>query len=211
MRRFLGGGLLVVVLGGALLLAGCDFLEFIDDLFGRGGGIGGVNFVEIVAEYSFGIEVMNRDTGTLQPLALFASISSIGPLTFDAASSTYVAETPPGSDPYVRMSIQLDESGSKIWDLDVERRMTHDAGSWERIDRLVAYDIPYHRVEGDSTFYRIDVTLPQWIGLGRVEYRDWSTTLHSEQDPAFWVANPSDVQAYFDADPNRYIEIEFRQ
>ncbi len=52
----------------------------------------------------------------------------IGQLTFDTASNTYTAETPAGSDPYVKMSIQLDVSGSIIYDLAIERRMSHGVG-----------------------------------------------------------------------------------
>lgn len=205
---------LVAVFVGAVFLAGCDFLAFIDDLFDRtvdpGGGIGGVTFVQIIVEYDFGIEVMTEGIG-LQPWPLFASIGSIGPLVFATASNTYLVETPPGSDPYVKMSIQLDESGSEIRDLEVERRMSHGFDTWERIDEIIAFDIPYHRVEGDSTFYRIDVANSQWIGLELVDYRDWSKTLHTEQNPMYWVSNPRAMQGYFDADPNRYLEIEFRQ
>jgi hypothetical protein len=208
-------GLLVAVLVGVVFLAGCDFMAFIDDLLGGGGdpggaGIGGVTFVQIIVKYDFGIEVMRKDGG-LEPWPLSASIASIGPLVFDTASNTYIVETPPGSDPYVKMSIQLDESGSEIRDLVVERQMSHEVDTWERIDKIVAFDIPYHRVEGYTTFYRIDAAYPQWMGLELVDYRDWSKTLHTEQTPMYWVDDPRAMQGYFDADPDRYIEIEFRQ
>jgi len=209
--------LLVGVLLGAVFLTGCDFLTFIDDLVDRlvnppgtgVVGIGGVTFVEIVVEYGFEIEVMTQDTG-LQPWPLFASIASIGQLAFDTTTNTYTAETPLESDPYVKMSIQLDESGSETRDIHVERRMTYGAGQ-ERIDELVAYDIPYDRIEGDSTFYRIDVPSPQWIGLELVDYRDWQSPTYTEQYPMYWVVDPRAIEVYYDADPNRYIEIEFRQ
>jgi len=112
------------------------------------------------------------------------------------------------------MSIQLDESGSMIRDLLVERRITTDTGvsTSERIDHLVAYDIPYHRIEGDSTFYRIDVSMPQWIGLGRVDYKEWTIgPSYSELFPTYWIENPTAMQMVFDADPDRYLEIELRQ
>ena len=209
--------LLVIVLVGAVFVAGCDFLAFIDDLVDRlvnppgtgVVGIGGVTFVEIVVEYGFEIEVMTQDAG-LQPWPLFASIASIGQLAFDATSNTYTAETPPGSDPYVKMSIQLDESGSEARDIHVERRMTYGAGQ-ERIDELIAFDILYDRVEGDSTFYRTDVPDPQWIGLELVDYRDWQNPTSTELNPIRHVVDPRDIEAYYNADPNRYIEIEFRQ
>lgn len=207
--------LLVAVLVGAVFLAGCDFMAFIDDLLSGstdpdGSGIGGVTFVQIIVDYEFGIEVMTDDSG-LQSWLLDASIGSIGPLSFDASINTYTVETPQGSDPYVKMSIQLDESGSMIRDLVVERRMSHGFDTWERIDKIVAFDIPYHRVEGASTYYRIDVSLPQWIGLELVDYKDWSKTENSEQNPNYQVVDPHAMQPYFDADPDRFIEIEFRQ
>ena len=206
--------LLVIVLIGAVFLAGCDFLAFIEDLVDRisnpgGGGIGGVTFVQIIVEYNFDLDVMTQGP-VFQPDMPFASIESIGPLVFDPDTTTYTVVTPPESDPYVMMSIQLDESGSEIRDLVVERRMS-DSFGWERLDNFVAYDIPYHRAEGDSTFYRIDVTMPQWIGLGRVDYRSWMVATQTELAPMYWVVDPSDKQVVFDADPYRYIEIEFRQ
>ena len=206
--------LLIVVLVGAVFLAGCDFLAFIDILVDRiinpgGGGIGGVTFVQIMVEYNFDLDVMPQGS-VFQPNVPFASIESIGPLVFDPDTTTYTVETPQGSDPYVSMSIQLDESGSEIRDLVVERRMS-DAFGWERLDSFVAYDIPYHRVDGDSTFYRIDATMPQWIGLGMVDYRSWMAATQTEQNPMYWVDDPWGKQVVFDADPYRYIEIEFRQ
>jgi len=152
---------------------------------------------------------MTQDTG-LQPWPLLASIGSIGQLAFDTASDTYTAETPQGSDPYVKMSIQLNESGSMIYDLAVERWMSYGIG-WERIDELVAFDIHYDRVEGDSTFYRIDEPSPQWIGLELVDYREWQNPTYTEQNPIYQVVDPREMEGYYDADPNRYIEIEFRQ
>ena len=206
--------LLVIVLIGAVFLTGCDFLAFVEDLVERitnpgGGGIGGVTFVQIMVEYDFDLDVMTQGA-VFQPDMPFASIESIGPLVFDLDTTTYTVETPQGSDPYVRMSIQLNESGSEIRDLVVERRMS-DAFGWERLDNFVAYDIPYDRVEGGSTFYRIDATMPQWIGLGMVDYRSWIVATQTEQNPTYWVDNPSSKQVVFDADPTRYIEIEFRQ
>lgn len=214
--------LLVVVLVGAVFIAGCDFLAFIDDLLNRtvdpgGGGIGGVNFVQIIVEYEFEIDRMYQDSTpgsspVPMPDTLNAIIASIGPLVFDASTNTYSVETPPGADPHVMMSIQLDPSGSQIRDLEVERRVTIGSGFHERIDHLVAFDIPYDRVEGDSTFYRIDATMPQWLGLGRVDYREWPLSPpYSESYPQYWIDNPSAAQVTFDADPHRYIEIEFRQ
>ena len=172
-------------------------------------GIGGVTFVEIVVEYGFEIEVKTQDSG-LQPWSLFASIESIGQLAFDSSATTYTAETPQESDPYVKMSIGLDPSGSMTRDVHVERRMSYGAGR-ERIDEIVVFDIPYDRIEGDSTFYRIDVPSPQWIGLELIDYRDWQSPTYTEQDPMYWVDDPHLIEAYYDADPNRYIEIEFRQ
>jgi len=220
MRKLLA----VVVLAGAVCLAGCELLDIINDLFGGGvpdgtggGGIGGVTFTRIIVEYAFGIEVMRRSEDpqlyppTLEPWSLLASIGSIGQLAFDATTNTYTVETPQGSDPYVKMSIGLDASGSMIRDLVVERQMSHGLDAWERIDKIVAFDIPYDRVEGNSTFYRIDADNVSWIGLDRVDYKDWSKTVHTEQDPMYWVVDPSTMQGYFDADPDRYIEIEFQQ
>lgn len=211
-------GLLLVVIVGVVFLAGCDFLQFIDDLFDRGsGGIGGVTFVQIIVEYEFDIDRMYQDSTpgsspVLMPDTLNTAIASIGPLLFDASTNTYSVETPQGADPHVMMSIQLDASGSQIRDLEVERRITIGSGTWERIDHLVAFDIPYHRVQGDSTFYRIDASMPQWLGLGRRDYREWPLTPpYSEPYPMYWIDNPSAAQVTFDADPYRYIEIEFRQ
>ncbi len=73
--------LLVIVLVGAVFMAGCDFLTLIDELVDRlvnppgtgVVGIGGVTFVEIVVEYGLEIEVMTQDTG-IQPWPLVASI-----------------------------------------------------------------------------------------------------------------------------------------
>ena len=214
MRRLLGVGLLIAML--AMALAGCDFMAFIDDLVDRimnpvegVVGIGGVTFVQITVEYGFDIEVMTQDAG-LQPWWLFASIESVGQLAFDAGTTTYTTETPQGADPYVKMSIGLDPSGSMIRDLHVERRMTY-AAPVERIDELVAFDIPYDRIQGDSTFYRIDVPSPQWIGLELVDYRDWQNPTSTEQNSMRWVVDPRAMDGYFDADPDRFIEIEFRQ
>lgn len=211
-------GLLVVVIVGVVFLAGCDFLSFIDDLLDQGGGgIGGVTFVQIIVEYEFDIDRMYQDSTpgsspVLMPTMLNTAIASIGPLQFDASTNTYSVETPPGADPHVMMSIQLDPSGSEIRDLEVERRVTIGSGTWERIDHLVAFDIPYDRVEGDSTFYRIDASMPQWIGLGRRDYREWPLTPpYSEPNPMYWIDNPSAAQVTFDTDPYRYIEIEFQQ
>ena len=208
--------LLAVVLVGAVLLAGCDFLAFVDELFDRVlnpgtgvVGIGGVTFDQITVEYGFEIEVMTQDAG-LQPELLFVSIESVGQLAFDSSNNTYTAETPQGSDPYVKMSIGLDPSGSMIRDLHVERQMTYFAPQ-ERIDELFAYDIPYDRIQGDSTFYRIDVLNPQWIGLERVDYKGWLDPTSTELNPMYWVVNPYEMQAYFDADPDRFLEIEFHQ
>jgi len=211
--------LLVGVLLGAVFLTGCDFLAFIDDLFDRNvdPGIGGVTFVQIIVEYEFETEQIYQDSApgaapVLVQQTLTTAIGSIGPLLFDALTNTYTVETPLGSDPHVMMSIQLDESGSEIRDLEVERRVTIGSGYYERIDHLVAFDIPYHRIEGNSTFYRIDASMPQWIGLGRVDYKEWPIgPSYSEQNPMYWVDNPSAVQVVFDADPYRYLEIEFRQ
>jgi len=208
--------LLILVLIGAVFLAGCDFLAFIDNLVDRVinpgtgvVGIGGVTFVEIVVEYGFEIEVNTQDSG-LQPWSLFASIESIGQLAFDSSTTTYTAETPQGSDPYVKMSIGLDASGSMTRDVHVERWMSYGAGR-ERIVEIVVFDIPYDRIEGDSTFYRIDVPSPQWIGLELIDYRDWQNPTYTEQNPMYWVDDPRAIEGYYDADPNRYIEIEFRQ
>ncbi len=60
-------------------------------------------------------------------------------------------------------------------------------------------------------FYRIDVPSPQWIGLELVDYRDWQNPMYTEQNPMCWVVDSRAMEGYFDADPNRYIEIEFRQ
>lgn len=210
----------IVVIVGVIGLAGCDFQAIIDDLLGGGtpgggSGIGGVTFTQVIVEYEFGIEVMRQptpqDVAVLEPWSLFASLGSIGPLVFDTATNTYTVSTPIGSDPYVLFSITLDSAGSIITYLDAYRRMSHGYGGWERIDRIIAEDIPYDRVEGLSTFYRIDASNLGWAGLLFTDYRDWSKTAHTEQNPMYWVVDPSNMQGYFNADPDRYIEIEFRQ
>lgn len=210
----------VAVIVGVIGLAGCDFQAILDDLLGGGAsgggtGIGGVTFVQVIVEYSFDIEVMRQPSlqvpAVLEPWSLLASLGSIGPLVFDPATNTYTVSTPLGSDPYILFSITLDPSGSMITYVDAYRRMSHGFGGWERIDRIIAEDIPYDRVEGLSTFYRIDVDNLGWAGLRFTDYRDWSKTEHSETNPMYWVVNPSNMQGYFDADTDRYIEIEFRQ
>ena len=218
MRKLLA----VVVLACIVCLAGCEFLDIINQIIGGGvpdgtggGGIGGVTFTRIIVEYAFGIEVMRQpslqEPATLEAMNLVASIGSIGQLAFDATTNTYTVETPQGSDPYVKMSIGLDASGSMIRDLNVERQMSHGFDTWMRIDKIVAFDIPYDRVEGSSTFYRIDVGNVSWIGLDSVDYRDWSKALHTEKNPMYWVVDPTAAQGFFNIDPDRYIEIEFQQ
>jgi len=127
------------------------------------------------------------------------------------STNTYTAQTPIGSGPYVLITITMDSAGSMITYLDAYRRMSHGFGTWERIDRIIAENIPYDRVEDLSTFYRIDASYVSWLGLQYTDYRDWSKEIHTESDPMYRVVNPSNMQGYFDADADRYIEIEFRQ
>jgi len=207
---------ITVILAGTLL-SGCDLLDIITgggDTGGGGtggGGIGGVNFVRMIVEYDFSADVLRNDTG-VELHGIFASIGSIGNLAFDQATNSYVAQTPLGSDPYVHITITLDSAGSMITYLNAFRRMSHGVGaSWERIDQIIAYDIPYDRVEGYNTFYRIDADDLMWAGLERVEYKDWFKPEYTEQDPMYRMVDPTAAQTFFDNDPNRYIEIEFQQ
>jgi hypothetical protein len=205
---------------GVICLAGCEFLDMISDLIGGdgtgGGGIGGVTFTRVIVEYGFATERMRRadvsgDPPTVEPWDLSASLSSIGQLVFDPATTTYTAQTPIDSDPYILFSIRLDASGSMITYLDAYRRMTFAGGGWEKIERIIVENIPYDRVEGLTTFYRIDADNVGWAGLQYTDYRSWSTAVHTEQDPMYWIADPTAMQADFDADPDRYIEISFEQ
>jgi len=216
MRKIVAVGLILV----ALCLVGCDFQAILDEILGDGtpsggSGIGGVTFTQVIVEYAFGIDVMRQaspqESATLESWSLFASLGSIGPLVFNPSTNTYTVSTPIGSDPYVLFSITLDPAGSMITYIDAYRRMSHGFGGWERIDRIIAENIPYDRVEGLSTFYRIDVDNVGWAGLQFTDYRDWSKTLHSEKNPMYWVVDPANMQGFFDADSSRYIEIEFRQ
>jgi len=224
MRRVM----VVVILAGAVCLAGCEFLDIINDLIGGGvpdgtggGGIGGVTFTRIIVEYSFATERMRRadvegDPPTVEPWTMSASLGSIGTLAFDSTTNTYTAQTPIGSDPYILFSITLDASGSMITYLDAYRRMTYGWGGWEKYDRIIAENVPYDRVEGLTTFYRIDAQDVNWdwTGLQYADYRTWSLgefTGQSELDPMYWIADPSNMQADFSADPDCYIEISFEQ
>ena len=210
----------LAVLAAAVLLAGCDLMDIINDLVGGGtgdpgggAGIGGVTFTRIIVEYSIDMDVNRIDTG-IELRNVFASIGSIGALAFDQGTTTYVAQNAIGSDPYVLITITLDQAGANILYLDAYRRMSHGLGSWERIDRIIVEDIPYDRVEGNSTFYRVDASntsATTWFGLSHVDYRDWSKALHTEQAPMYWVADPDAAQGFFNNDPDRYIEIEFQQ
>jgi len=216
MRKLLA----VVVLAGIVCLAGCEFLDIINQIIGGGvpdgtggGGIGGVNFTRIIVEYSIDMDVNRIDTG-VELRNVFASIGSIGPLTFDPSTTTYVAQNPVGSDPYVLITITLDASGANILYLDAHRRMSHGFDAWQRIDRIIVENIPYDRVEGNSTFYRVDAsntTATTWTGLSLVDYKDWSKALHTEKNPMYRVVDPNAAQSFFNIDPDRYIEIEFQQ
>ena len=211
MRRILTA----VVLVCAVLLSGCVLEDLIDQILGDGGepgggGIGGVTWVQAIVEYDFSADVERLDTG-VELMGIFASIGSIGSLVFDASTNTYTATTPIGSDPYVQITITLDYAGSMITYLHAFRRMSHGFDTWERIDQIVAYDIPYDRFEGSSDFYRIDAADVMWSGLEMVDYKDWSKAIHTEQNPMYRMVNPSGAQTFFDNDPDRYLEIEFRQ
>ena len=210
MRRVL----VALVLVSAVLLSGCSLLDKILDLWndpGGGGGIGGVTFVEMIVNYGFtaDVEQFNHTTAS-QPIV--ASIPSMSPLMFDPSTTTYTATTALDAEPYVQITITLDSSGSMITYLHAFIRQTYGSSPERtRIDQIYAHDIPYDRVEGLTTFYRIDVDDLGWSGLDVVEYKDWMTALHTEQNPTERIADPSGAQASFDADPSRYIEIEFRQ
>lgn len=210
MRKLLAG----LVLVGAIALSGCFLEDLLNDLFpgggDPGGGIGGVTFVQAIVEYDFAADVERLDTG-ISLTGIFASIGSIGGLVFDSATNTYTATTPLDADPYVQITITFNESGSMITYLHAFRRMSHGFDTWERIDQIVAYDIPYDRDEGYSSFWRIDADNIGWSGLEMVDYKDWSKALHTEQNPMYRMVNPLNAQAFFDQDPDRYIEIEFRQ
>ena len=210
MRRVL----VALVLVSAVLLSGCSLLDKILDLWndpGGGGGIGGVTFVEMIVNYGFtaDVEQFNHTTAS-QPIV--ASIPSMSPLVFNSSTTTYTATTALDAEPYVQITITLDSSGSMITYLHAFIRQTYGSNPERtRIDQIYAHDIPYDRVEGLTTFYRIDDGDSGWSGLDLVEYKDWITALHTEQDPTERIADPSGAQASFDADPSRYIEIEFRQ
>jgi len=210
--------LVLAVLAAVVLLTGCDLMDIINDLIGgggdpEGGGIGGVTFDRIIVEYSIDMDVNRIDTG-IELRNVFASIGSIGQLAFDASTTTYVAQNAIGSDPYVLITITLDQAGANILYLDAYRRMSRGFDTWERIDRIIVENIPYDRVEGLSTFYRLDASntsATTWFGLSHVDYRDWSKAVHTEQAPMYWVVDPNAAQGFFNVDPDRYIEIEFRQ
>ena len=209
MRRVL----VAVVLVSLVFLTGCTLIDIISGWLDGpgGGGIGGVTFVEMIVNYGFVADVRQiNQTVASEPLV--ASIPSMSPLVFDAASTTYTATTALDADPYVQITITLDDSGSTITYLHAFIRRTYGSSpERRRIDQIYAHDIPYDRVEGLTTFYRIDADNIGWSGLDRVEYKDWMTALHTEQAPTERIADPSGAQASFDADPGRYIEIEFRQ
>ena len=213
MRRLLVAGILL----GMVFLSGCVLEDIINDLIGGGTpggggnpGIGGVTFVRAIVEYSYTGELQQKGVGPV-PWGIAASIGTIGPLVFDVATNTYTATTPIDADPYVQITITFDASGSMIEYLHAFRRMTYGAGGWEKIEQIVAYDIPYDRDEGLSTFWRVDADNVQWTGLELVDYKSWSLSLHTEHDPTYRIVDPLGQQPIFDLDPARTIEIEFQQ
>ena len=210
MRRVL----VALVLVSVVLLSGCTLIDIISGWFGDpggGGGIGGVTFVEMIVNYGFVADVTEvNQTTTSQPIV--ATIPSMSPLVFDSATTTYTATTALDADPYVQITITLDYSGSMITYLHAFIRQTYGSNpERRRIDQIYAHDIPYDRVEGLTTFYRIDVDNVGWSGLNLVEYKDWITALHTEMNPTERIVDPNAAQSYFDADPSRYIQVEFRQ
>ena len=207
MRRSIAVGILLVA---GAFLTGCDLLDIINDLIPGGGGTGAAAFTRIIVEYDIAMDVMRRDTG-VQLQSVVASIGSIGTIAYDGVNHTYTAQNPFGSDPYVLITINMDPSETTILYIDAYRRMSHGFDTWERIDRIIAENVYFDRTDPNgSTFFRIDASDVMWSGLQTVDYRDWSKALHTEADPMYWVVNPLAAQGFFDADPDRYIEIEFR-
>jgi len=206
MRRWSAVGVLLLL---GVLLTGCDLLDIITDLTPGGGGTGIGAFSRIIVEYEIEMDVMREDTG-VELRSVAASIGSIGSIAYDAVNHTYTAQTPLGSDPYVLITINMDPSETTIVYIDAYRRMSHGFDAWERIDRIIAENIPYVREENGSTFFRVDATDFGWSGLQMVEYRDWSKALYTEEAPMYWVVDPLSAQEAFNVDMDPYIEIEFQ-
>jgi len=202
--------LVLLVLVGVVLLAGCDFLAFFQELLPGVFGDEHPQFSAIVINYGFDAQVMHKGVG-VETRTLSVQYESIADVIYTESLDSYSSQSPINDLPYIYINISLDSTGTLITYLGAWRRTQYQNGTWERVDQITAENIPLDREVGSSKFFRIDASDVGWDGLVYADYKDWLVAQTTDLDPTYRILNTYDAQAYFDTTSGRYIEIELRQ